>query len=75
MLAFRDDIQLKDLRGNVPTRINKLKEKQYDAILVAAAGVERLNIDLNDFHVEKLDPKEFIPAPAQGVLAIQVKGK
>lgn len=72
-LAFRDDIQLKDLRGNVPTRINKLKEKQYDAILVAAAGVERLNIDLSSFHVEKMDPKEFVPAPAQGVLAIQIR--
>ncbi|MBK9543950.1 MAG: hydroxymethylbilane synthase [Bacteroidetes bacterium] len=71
--AFRPDIILKELRGNVPTRINKLREKNYDAILVAAAGVERLEIDLNDFHVEKLDPKEFIPAPAQGVLAIQIR--
>lgn len=73
LLAFRPDIQLKELRGNVPTRINKLREKGYDAILIAAAGVERLEIDLSDFHVEKLDPKEFIPAPAQGVLAIQIR--
>lgn len=73
LLSFRDDIELKDLRGNVPTRINKLKEKQYDAILLAAAGTERLEINLDDFHVERLDPKEFIPAPAQGVLAIQIR--
>lgn len=73
LMAFRPDIQLKELRGNVPTRINKLREKQYDAILIAAAGVERLELDLSDFHVEKLDPKEFIPAPAQGVLAIQIR--
>lgn len=73
MLAFRSDIELKDLRGNVPTRINKLREGQYDAILLAAAGVERLEIDLKEFYVERLGPKEFIPAPAQGVLAIQIR--
>lgn len=73
LLAFRSDIELKDLRGNVPTRINKLREGQYDAILLAAAGVERLEIDLSEFHVERLDTKEFIPAPAQGVLAIQIR--
>ncbi len=73
LLAFRNDIELKDLRGNVPTRINKLRENQYDAIMLAAAGVERLEIDLSEFHVEKLDPKEFIPAPAQGVLALQIR--
>lgn len=73
MLAFRPDVEIKDLRGNVPTRIGKLRDGQYDAILIAAAGVERLAINLDEFHVERLDPKEFIPAPAQGVLAIQVR--
>lgn len=73
LLSFRPDIQLADLRGNVPTRINKLREGNYDAILLAAAGVERLEIDLSEFNVERLDPREFIPAPAQGVLALQVR--
>lgn len=73
ILAFRPDVELKDLRGNVPTRINKLREGQYDAILIAAAGVERLALDLSDLHVERLDPLEFIPAPAQGVLALQIR--
>ena len=73
LLAFRKDVETKDLRGNVPTRINKLRDGMYDAILIAAAGVERLDLDVSDFHVEKLDPKEFIPAPAQGVLAIQIR--
>lgn len=73
LLSFRTDIELKDLRGNVPTRINKLREGQYDAILIAAAGVERLELDITDLHVEKIDPNEFIPAPAQGVLAIQIR--
>ena len=73
LLAFRPDVEIKDLRGNVPTRIGKLRDGNYDAILIAAAGVERLGLNLDDLHVERLDPKEFIPAPAQGVLAIQVR--
>ena len=73
LLGFRNDIELKDLRGNVPTRIQKLRDKQYDAILLAAAGIERLKIDVSEFHVEKINPQEFIPAPAQGVLALQTR--
>ncbi len=73
LLAFRPDVELKDLRGNVPTRIKKLADKEYDAILIAAAGVSRLEIDVDDFHLEKLSPYEFVPAPAQGVLAWQIK--
>jgi hydroxymethylbilane synthase len=73
LLAFRNDIQLVDLRGNVPTRIQKLRDKKYDAIMLAAAGVERLKIDLSEFVCIKLDPKEFIPAPAQGVLGLQIR--
>ena len=73
LLANRPDISLKELRGNVPTRIQKLRDKQYDAILLANAGVSRLEIDLSEFHTEKLNPKEFISAPAQGVLALQIR--
>ena len=73
LLSFRDDAQLKDLRGNVPTRIQKLRDGHFDAILLAAAGVERLELDLDEFHTEILDLKEFIPAPAQGVLALQIR--
>lgn len=72
-MAFRKDVKLEDLRGNVPTRIQKLRDNKYDAIMLAAAGVERLNINLDEFHVEKLDPREFVPAPAQGVLAWQIR--
>lgn len=73
LLHHRSDIEIKDLRGNVPTRINKLREGQYDAIMLAAAGVERLQLDLADLHVLKLNPKDFIPAPAQGVLGLQIR--
>lgn len=73
LLGFRPDIQLKDLRGNVPTRVQKLRDGQYDAILLAAAGLERLKLDLADFHVEQVDLQDIVPAPAQGVLALQTR--
>jgi hydroxymethylbilane synthase len=73
LLAFRKDIEIKDLRGNVPTRIQKLRDKKYDAIMLAAAGIERLRINLSEFKVLRIDPKEFIPAPAQGVLGLQIR--
>ncbi len=75
VLRFREDVTLKDLRGNVPTRIQKLREGQYDAILLAKAGVDRLNIDLNEFKTVVLDPTEFVPAPAQGVLGLQIRSE
>lgn len=72
---FRPDAKVVDLRGNVPTRINKLKTEDYDAIILAAAGVERLEIDLSDVEIVPLNVKEFVPAPAQGVLAYQVRSE
>jgi len=73
LLALRPDLIIKDLRGNVPTRIKKLKTEDYDAILLAKAGVNRLALDLSDLHVEVLNPELFIPAPAQGVLGLQIR--
>jgi len=73
LLALRPDLEIEDLRGNVPTRINKLRNEAYDAIMIAKAGVIRLGLDLSEFYVETLSPTELVPAPAQGVLAIQVR--
>jgi hydroxymethylbilane synthase len=73
ILAIRTDLNIEDLRGNVPTRIQKLRDEKYDAILLAKAGVDRLNIDLSEFHVEVLETTELIPAPAQGALALQIR--
>jgi len=70
---YRSDLQINDLRGNVPTRIQKLRDGLYDAILLAKAGVDRLQLDLSEFHVEVLNPTEFVPAPAQGVLGLQIR--
>lgn len=71
--TFRPDVEIKDLRGNVPTRIQKLAEQGYDAILLAKAGIDRLQLNLDNFHVVVLDPREFVPAPAQGVLGLQIR--
>ncbi len=73
ILSLRPDLNLENLRGNVPTRIQKLRDGFYDAIVLAYAGVSRLNLDLSSFQTVLLDPEEFVPAPAQGVLAIQTR--
>jgi hydroxymethylbilane synthase len=73
LLNIRPDLTTVDIRGNVPTRIQKLRDGQCDALMLAAAGVTRLNIDLSEFHVQLLDPTSFIPAPAQGVLGWQCR--
>jgi len=73
MLKYRSDVVINDLRGNVPTRINKLRQGDYNAILLAKAGVDRLEIDLSEFVEIVLNPAEFVPAPAQGVLGLQIR--
>ncbi|MCC6700714.1 MAG: hydroxymethylbilane synthase [Fluviicola sp.] len=73
LVGFRNDVTIQDLRGNVPTRLQKLIDGEYDAILLAKAGLDRLELDLQGMHEEILDPEQFIPAPAQGVLALQIR--
>jgi hydroxymethylbilane synthase len=75
LLALRSDVQIKELRGNVPTRVEKLKTGAYDAILLAKAGILRLELDLSGLVCIDLTPDEFVPAPAQGVLALQIRSK
>ena len=73
LLLFREDVIIKDLRGNVHTRINKLKTNRFDAIVLAKAGLNRLKINLSEFYVKELPVNSFIPAPAQGALGLQVR--
>jgi hydroxymethylbilane synthase len=73
LLAIRPDLQLHDLRGNIHTRMNKLDEGQFDAIILAAAGLERMGLPER---VRSLIPAEVsLPAVAQGALAIEVLEK
>lgn len=71
--ALFNDLVIKDLRGNVPTRIKKCRLGEYDAILLAAAGLERLKLDLSGLKKIPISPEVFVPAPAQGVLGLQVR--
>ncbi|MBX2950035.1 MAG: hydroxymethylbilane synthase [Crocinitomicaceae bacterium] len=73
VMRYRPDVTIQDLRGNVPTRIQKLADGGYDAILLAKAGIDRLKINLDNFHAVVLDPRAFVPAPAQGVLGLQIR--
>lgn len=74
-LHFRPDVAVEDLRGNVPTRVQKIREAKYDAIILASAGVDRLGLDLSEFKVIRMHPREYVPAPAQGVIAYQVRSE
>ena len=70
LLHHRPDLKIIDVRGNVPTRIQKLMadDSPYDAIILAAAGLERL--DMEDYITETLEPPIMICAPAQGAVGI-----
>jgi hydroxymethylbilane synthase len=68
---LREDIKCIPLRGNVETRVRKVTDGRVDAIVVAFAGLNRLG--LADKISFVLSPKEFIPAPAQGALAVQIR--
>jgi hydroxymethylbilane synthase len=72
-LALNPEIEIRALRGNVPTRIRKLRDGDFDAILLAAAGVRRLGLDVADLECVELMPEAMLPAPGQGALAIEVR--
>lgn len=71
VLARRPDLRVTDLRGNVPTRLARLEDGAMDAIIVAAAGLNRLK--LSGRATQLLDEAMMLPAPGQGVLAIQIR--
>lgn len=73
VLARSPGVEIRALRGNVPTRVRKLREGRYDAILVAAAGVARLELELDGLAVNPLPPEAMLPAPGQGALAIETR--
>ena len=66
---MRPDLRVEPLRGNVNTRLAKLENGDYDAIILAAAGLERLGLDHHISH--QFSPEEMLPAAAQGVLGIE----
>ncbi len=71
ILAARPDLRVEMLRGNVDTRLRKLTEGRYDAVVLAAAGLERLGLSAP--HAVRLDPDVFVPAVGQGALGIEFR--
>lgn len=81
--ALRPDLEIGMLRGNVPTRVGALSDGRFDAIVIAAAGLARLErvsvgaprlVPAGVVHT-RLDPATFVPAPAQGAIAVQVRAQ
>ncbi len=73
LLAIREDIQVKPLRGNVQTRLKKLDDNKYDAIILATAGLERLKMDSRI--KSKLTANEWLPAVGQGAVGVECLSK
>jgi len=68
---LRPDLEIAGIRGNVDTRLRKLRDGQYDAIVLASAGLRRLG--LQQQIVELLEPPRMLPAPGQGALALECR--
>ena len=71
VLAMRPDLTVSMLRGNVETRLRKMKEGQYDAIILARAGVKRLGLGAT--FQQDLTPPDFLPAVGQGALGVEMR--
>lgn len=65
-------VRIKDIRGNVDTRIGKFRSGEYDGVILAEAGLERLNVDIE---YERLDCDPFVPSPNQGIIAAVTRRK
>ncbi|MEZ4271413.1 MAG: hypothetical protein R3C68_08265 [Myxococcota bacterium] len=77
LLSRRQDLQLVDIRGNIPTRLDKVMQGELDAVVLAHAGLQRLDLlkraQANGLTFSCLDLQDVCPAPAQGALAVQIR--
>jgi hydroxymethylbilane synthase len=72
ILRYRSDLTIKNLRGNVNTRIRKLKEGQYDAIILASSGIKRLGLEGEVKYFSPISEEIMIPAMGQGAFGIEI---
>ena len=70
---LRPDLEFADIRGNVPTRVDKVRDGEYDAVVLAAAGLDRLELPLLGLERHELPVSWSTPAPSQGALAVQCR--
>ncbi|NTW72283.1 MAG: hydroxymethylbilane synthase [Eubacteriaceae bacterium] len=74
ILKKRPDLEILPIRGNVDTRLRKMKEQNLDGIIMAAAGIKRLGlIDKLEGSFEYLEPEVMLPSPAQGTLGLEIR--
>jgi hydroxymethylbilane synthase len=73
LLARRPDLAVEPLRGNVETRLRKWRQSGAEAVVLAAAGLSRLGLGADDVPAHPLEAEEMLPAPGQGILAVQVR--
>lgn len=72
ILSYRKDLEIVPIRGNVETRIKKIEKENLDGVILAAAGIKRLGLDLGD-RVFPIDKNIMLPSPCQGILALEIK--
>ena len=72
ILKYRPDLNIVSIRGNVETRIKKIEEENLDGVILAAAGIKRLGLDLGN-RLYYMDRKIMLPSPTQGILAIEIR--
>lgn len=71
LLHFRPDLELRPVRGNIPTRLSKFRESSASGMILAVAGLRRLNLER---HItQRLAPERFLPTPGQGALALEIR--
>lgn len=73
LLALRPDLEVIPIRGNVPTRIEAVRQRKVDAVILAKAGLSRLQPDLAEVTMIELPLDQFVSAPGQGALAVQTR--
>jgi len=74
ILKYRPDLNIVPIRGNVETRIRKIEEENLDGVILAAAGIKRLGLDL-DSRIFYINKEIMLPSPTQGILAIEIRDK
>ena len=71
--SLRPDLRVRELRGNVTTRLDKVRSGEYDAVVIAYAGLLRVDIDYSDLEIRELRIDQFVPSPSQGALAVETR--
>lgn len=72
IIALRNDIEIVDIRGNIQTRLDKWRNQKLDGTILAAAGLERMNL-FDKLYCHIIDPKEMLPSVGQGIIALETR--